>query len=216
MRGKIIAEWTQADLKTPEGAMKAPFGYLPEQIRRIFGRLFEDVCSLNQKWSLYSKLFLDPEAAVLLDGVARRAFNVIRESLINDMVMLLGRLCDPAIDGHGNKNVSFEALLVKAPQLGGLKQKIDDFDALWRPIIRKHRDKLIAHNDLRARISPRAKPIPGIPRSQVDKMVEAANEILNYVVQQYESTEIAFDLLRETCGADRLIFWLKKAKAPPR
>ena len=193
--------------------MPKPFGYnekLPEEIRDIFIRLCQDVVSLNQKWQLYTDLFTDPDVTALLSNIARGAFQVIEETLRNDMTMLIGRLCDPAISG-GHKNISLRALLEQAPTIPGLDKKVEDFIGACKTVER-HRNKAVAHNDLDTFILPHKNPLPGIMRGQVNEIVGKAGEILNFVVQRYDDCDLAFDFLVGVGGVDHLIFWLRKAK----
>ncbi len=195
--------------------MPKPFGYnekLPEELRDIFIRLCQDVVSLNQKWQLYTGLFTDPDVTALLSGTARATFRVFEETLRNDMTMLIGRLCDPASSRRRRqKNISLRTLLEHEPAIPGLDKKVEDFIGLCKTV-EQHRDKAVAHNDLRTFIRPHKYPLPGITRDQIDEIVRKAGEILNFVVAQYDDRELAFDALIAPGGADHLIFWLRKAR----
>jgi len=89
------------------------FGYdirLPENIREVFMWLCQDVTSLQSKWSLYLKLFSNQEDTMLLSELALGFFQVIEESLRNDITMAICRLSDPP-KSMGKDNLSLKTLV---------------------------------------------------------------------------------------------------------
>jgi hypothetical protein len=192
--------------------MAKRFGYsenLPEDIRVIFIWLCQDVVSLSEKWRLYLGLFSDPEVASLLSDMARGTFQIIRESLQNDMTLAIARLCDPA-HSFEHEHVSLEALASRATHIDQLDQKVNDFIRLCKPV-RDLRNMRVGHNDLKALIDPHDNPLPGISRSLIDQIVAEASAILSYVLHQYEDSELVFEF-QTVGGADLLIHWLRIAK----
>ena len=188
------------------------FGYnenVPEAIREIFMMLCQDVVFLTKKWRLYLGLFSDREAAELLSNMARETFQIIEESLRNDMSMAIARLCDPGRMGK-HECISFHALAERAPQVDELGQKVDAFVELCAPI-EALRNKRLAHNDLEAAIRPRDNPLPGIVRSLIEKVVSDAGGLLNYVVSKFDDAELVFEPTA-VGGTEHLIFWLRLAK----
>lgn len=188
------------------------FGYetrIPEDMRRVFMLLCQDVASLTQKWRLYLGLFSDRETGELLSDLARETFQIIEESLRNDMTMAIARLCDP-VRSAGHECISFRALATSAPHIDHLAQKVDEFIELCKPI-KAFRNKRVGHNDLKAMINPRDNTLPGISRNLINQVVASAGEILNYVVQKYGDLELVFEPIN-IGGADSLVFWLRAGK----
>ena len=82
----------------------------PEPTRDTFAWLWQDVVSLHFKWRLYLDLYGNPDAASVLDQTARGCFNLLAESLVNDIIMSFARLTDPA-NTCGKDNLSIAHLL---------------------------------------------------------------------------------------------------------
>jgi hypothetical protein len=192
--------------------MPERFGYnalLPENVREIFMWLCQDVVSLNEKWNLYIGLYSDPETASLLSDLARGTFQMVEESLRNDMAASISRLCDRA-HSFGHEHVSFKALSNRLTELYGLDQKVKDFVNLCEPVV-QYRHRRIGHNDLDSLIRPDENVLPGIRRSLISEICEKAGEILNFVLNKYEDAEMIFET-SHVGGAESLIYWLRIAK----
>jgi hypothetical protein len=69
---------------------------MPEEIRALCTGLCRDVAALHLKWNSYLELFGNPEAAALLSDTAPAFFQIVAESLRNDIVQSICRLGDPS------------------------------------------------------------------------------------------------------------------------
>ena len=188
------------------------FGYhekLPENIRIVFMWLCQDVASLQRKWDFYEELFGKEQNTNLLSELASWSFNIIEETLRNDMTMAICRLSDPS-KLLNNENLSLETLVKNCPNIKGLDVLLSDFQKACEPVS-KLRNKQIGHNDLNTVIKPREHPLPGIHKAQIDLILGLASNILSSVVQNYENGELNFHTISQG-GADTLIFWLKAGK----
>ena len=191
------------------------FGYdekLPDNIREVFMWLCQDVASLHDKWDFYLKLF-DKKNTELLSELARSSFQIIEESLRDDMAMLICRLSDPAHLGKGERardNLSFPNLIERLENLDNVKESFDNLTEACTTL-RKHRNKRVGHNDLKTKIKPKDNPLPGIGRKDIDRIIQLAEEILNCIYQQYVDCELGFEP-NNIGGADDLVFWLQTAK----
>jgi hypothetical protein len=192
--------------------MPDPFGHnenLPESVRDIFMWLCQDVVSLNEKWNLYSGLFGEAETAGLLSDLARSTFQMVEESLRNDMAASISRLCDAA-HSFGHDHVSFKALTSRLSDIGGLGQMVDGFIQTCGPVV-QYRHRRIGHNDLDSLIRPNENIIPGISRGLISEICEKAGEILNFVLRNYEDAQMIFET-SHAGGPDSLIYWLRMGK----
>jgi hypothetical protein len=192
--------------------MPESFGHtesLPPPVRDIFMWLCQDVVSLNEKWNLYLGLFSDAETSGLLSDLARSTFQMVEESLRNDMAASISRLCDAA-RSFGHDHVSLKALTNRLRDIHGLDQKVDAFIQLCDPIV-QYRHRRIGHNDLDSLISPNENMIPGIRRDLISEICEIAGEILNFVLRNYEDAEMIFET-SHVGGPDSLINWLRMGK----
>jgi len=189
------------------------FGYdpkLPEEIREIFMWLCQDVVSLRGKWDFYLGLFSNEENTALLNRLARASFHIIEESLRNDMTMGICRLSDPH-KTLGKENLSLETLIQRCNPIPNVSTLLKDFQDACAPL-RKHRNKRVGHNDLTSTIKPQNNSLPGIGRSDIDRIFRLAGSILNAIYQNYVDAELFFSPL-VIGGADDLIYCLKKYEA---
>ncbi|MFO1433044.1 MAG: hypothetical protein U1F76_23545 [Candidatus Competibacteraceae bacterium] len=83
---------------------------LPANIHKYFMQLYSDVVLLKNKWSFYLKLFGEEKNSGLLSELAPASFQIIEDSLRNDMIMVISRLADPP-KSCGYENLSLEALI---------------------------------------------------------------------------------------------------------
>ncbi len=194
------------------------FGYdekIPSKIQSTFVWLCQDILSIIIKWNFYLKLFGNNENTSLLSDMALGSFKIIEESLRHDLTMSICRLGDPYKDSKGNRNLSFQTLgiLVESDNIDGLPKLIQDFLEAYKPV-EKFRNKQVGHSDFNVRIEPQKYFLPGIGRSQINRIIQLSCQILQSIIQHYSSTEIVF-LPRLLGGAEDLIYWLKRGQEKP-
>jgi len=188
------------------------FGFseqLPESIREVFMWLCQDVASLQQKWDFWLELFGKSQNTDLLSELAPASFNVILETLQNDITMAICRLSDPPKTREYD-NLSFATLAENCSEIERVKNLVSEFQKICEPV-RQRRNKRVGHRDLNSVIKPLANPLPGIHKEQIDTIVKMAGDILNIILQHYENTEIYFHSVSPG-GAETLIYWLRKGK----
>jgi hypothetical protein len=188
------------------------FGYdtrIPENIREIFMWLCQDVAALQSKWDFYLQLYSEEENTDLLSELASWSFNIIEESLRNDMTMAICRLSDPSISMH-KENLSLAALVEKCKDIPGLETQLADFQEVCKPIS-NWRNKQVGHNDLHTRIHPRENPLPGISKPQIDEIIKRASDTLSVVAHRYVGGDLNFHTIAQG-GAEDLVFWLKSGR----
>jgi hypothetical protein len=192
---------------------KMPFGYyseFPEEVRPIFQSLCEDLASANSKWHLYLDLFSREEDVAILNEAASGAFQIIEESLRSDMIMAFCRLCDPE-RSCGYENISLEKLAEDFKHVDGLQRLLDDFQASCEPVV-AHRNKRIAHNDLKATLQPHDEPLPSVSPQIINAILEAAAKMMNHILGVYLDVEIAFEQTITFGTGKHLIQCLKYAQ----
>ena len=182
---------------------------VPEDIRGIFMWLCQDVAALHNKWHFYLGLYSSEQHAGLLSELALGWFNIIEESLRNDMTMAICRLSDP-VRTAGKPNLSLQTLAKKCDGFDGLSELLHDSLEACDPI-RRYRHKRVGHNDLNATIKPHEDPLPGIGRTQTDTILDLAGRVLNIVYQNFVDSELSFKPF-PIGGADALVYWLWVAK----
>lgn len=188
------------------------FGYdagLPEEIREIFMWLCQDVAALHRKWHFYLTLFGDINTTQLLSDLARGSFNIIEETVRNDISLGISRLSDPSKTSR-NENISMEALVSRCDEIDNIAELQKEFISKCKPI-QKLRNKRLAHNDFKSKIQPIEFPLPSISRSDIDVILELATSILNSIYGYYIDGEFCFTPIMKG-DAKTLIYLLKKAK----
>ena len=189
------------------------FGFseqLPESIRDVFMWLCQDVASLQQKWDFWIELFGRSQNTDLLSELAPASFNIILETLQNDITMAICRLSDPQ-KSRGYDNLSFATLAKNCIEIEGVENLVNEFRMICEPV-RQQRNKRVGHRDLDSVLKPLANPLPGIHKEQIDMIVKMAGDILNTILQHYENAEMYFHTMSPG-GAEALVFWLRKGKA---
>jgi len=148
---------------------KNTFGYieqLPENIRDVFMWLCQDVASLQHKWDFYLELFGKNQNTDLLSELAPASFNIIFETLQNDMTMAVCRLSDPP-KSMGQENLSLATLIKSHAEIEGLNDLLTDFQKICEPV-RQRRNKRVGHRDLNTVIKPLENPLSGVSKEQID------------------------------------------------
>lgn len=192
---------------------KNAFGYveqIPENIRDVFMWLCQDMASLQHKWDFYLELFGKSQNTDLLSELAPASFNIIFETIQNDVTMAICRLSDPT-KSMGQENLSLATLVKNCAEIEGLEDLLADFQKICEPV-RQLRNKRVGHRDLNSVINPLENPLPGVTKEEVGMIVQMAADILNSVLQNYYDSELYFHTISPG-GADSLIFWLKAGKA---
>lgn len=188
------------------------FGYneaLPPEIREIFMWLSQDVASLQGKWTFYLGLFGEEAHTILLSSLARAAFNIIEESLRNDMTLAICRLSDPS-QTFRKDNLSMATLVELSAEIPYLEEILVEFQDACKPV-QKYRNKRVGHNDLNTTIKPQENPLPGISHSQINSILELGGRLLNTVLRQYVDEALYFEPVQRG-GAKHLLYWLGIAK----
>lgn len=188
------------------------FGYnaaLPENIREIFAEIVQDVVWLNAKWDFFLELFSSQENTALLHDMALGSFNIIFDSIRNDVLIGICRLSDPEKTSR-NVNLSLETLGNRCLHLDNIEALVKQFKEDCSPV-QKMRNKKIAHTDLNTIIHPTDYPLPGISKIQIETILQEASEILNRIYSTYVDGELSFKL-RQVGDGKSLIHWLKTAK----
>src|SRR5262245_8626972 len=117
---------------------------MPEEIRGLCTRLSEDVAILHLKWSYYLELFGSPENTALLSDTARAFFQVVEESIRNDMIMAICRLSDPSRT-LGGDSLSFATLAAQCSDVPRVEDLLTAFQAACGPV-RRYRNRHLGHN----------------------------------------------------------------------
>jgi hypothetical protein len=181
---------------------------IPEKIRGIYRRLCEDVAALQLKWSCYLDLFSSHANAALLSGTSQVCFQVIDESLRNDLIVGICRLSDPSRMLHQD-SISLATLVGLCDDLPRVGHLLTAFHAACGPV-RRHRNRQVVHNDFHSTIQPHENLLPDVNRSQVDQLLRLADQVLKAVYRHYSEGDSNCSLVVSGDAQD-LIDWLNLA-----
>jgi hypothetical protein len=182
---------------------------LPDTVRELHGGLCEDVAALQLKMSFYRELFSNRANAELLSSLAPAFFQVVAESLRNDIVLGICRLSDPSRSLVGD-NRSLAALVGKCPKVPKAEFLLTAFQSACG-IVRMYRNQQLGHNDVHSKITPHDELIPSIEIVHVEEILRLAGEVLR-AIHPYDAHQDFRVFAPGFTGAGDLIRWLRLAK----
>ena len=179
---------------------------MPEETRAICSGLCGDVVALQLKWDTYLGLFGSPGVAGLLSETAPAFFQVVGESLRNDIVQSICRLGDPS-RSLGLDNASLATLVARCPDVPRVEDLLTAFQAACGPV-RRYRHRHLGHENPDETIRPREDLLPDIGRNQVEEILVLAGGLLMAVHRYYSAGDAG--LRRSPSGSvEELIFRLR-------
>ena len=160
---------------------------MPEEIRAIGDALCREVSALRLKWDTYLGLLASPEVAGLLSDTAPAFFQVVAESLRNDIVHSICRLGDPS-RSLGPDHPSLATLVARCDGVPRVEDLLTAFHAACGPV-RRHRHRALGHEDWGGRIRPREELLPDVGRPLVEEILLFAVGILKVVHRHFSAGE---------------------------
>jgi AbiU2 len=182
---------------------------MPEEIRVICAGLCRDVAALHLKWDTYLELFGSPANAALLSDTAPAFFQIIAESLRNDIVQSICRLGDPS-RVLSPDNPSLATLVARCPDVPQIEELLTAFQAACGTV-RRYRHRHLGHYDPDARIMPVADLLPDVGRADIDGILLLAGGILKAVRGYFLADDPDFQSA-PAGGVEELILRLRSVK----
>ena len=144
------------------------------------------VTHAHMNWAMRSELMKNQERRLLLDSTGRHFFIEVHRLFVNDVILRLSRLTDPAQHGK-QENLSLYALLddISCPTL---KSEIEDLIEKAKDIIaplKKHRHKRIAHFDLQVALQSPDVSLPPFTEQTIDEGLAAVADVLKQLWAGY-------------------------------
>jgi hypothetical protein len=171
---------------------------IPDPIKEVFAELRDAITSLHARWKIYRELFAHSEERTkLLKKSAPTFFVFIHEVLIDHIQLSIGKLTDPP--GTGDKqNLSLRMLDRQVLELHdeNLSSKLENIlvDLCGGRVSKKagkcapiktHRDKRIAHADLKTSIQHGSDPLPGVSRQMIEDVLVLLRNYMNAIEGHY-------------------------------
>ena len=180
-----------------------------------------DVVDINERWKSYEYLYQNSRLRVeLLNKSASYFFGRLQRILLDDLILGITRLSDPAQQGK-SENQSLPRLKNEVFALGhfalaeSLDLRLTDIKSQCCPF-KTHRNKRVAHTDLRLKANPHEVVLPNIPPKDFVAAIKSMNEFLNDFENHFEGLTITgYDHVIQPYldSADGLIWTLQKAAA---
>lgn len=177
-----------------------------------FDVLKNELVWLYHRWATYKQLFGRSKHRIeLLNAIASGFFFVVQESLYDDVVLSICRICDPPQTGRGKKaqaNMTIRRLLQEVGKAGDaelmnkLNAELADIEAALPPLL-EYRHKHVGHRDFE--VAVKKVSLSGPSREQVDTMLDLIAKLLNKICNFYGDTEWLFDALAVDGDAEQLL-----------
>jgi len=198
---------------------------LPDTIKEQFEQLSYALTHAHTRWRIYKQLYVEePEKRIkLLNRMAPAFFGVLQHTLIDHVIMSIGRMADRT-ETAGQANLCIERLVSSLGEsetetdelfLGTVRDKAQIFEENAR-LFKQHRHKRIAHSDLEVSLKIAAEPLPGVTPAMVDTTLAAAAAVLNEVQSHYDSSETMYEHVTMQGDASSIVHRLREALAYER
>ncbi len=170
------------------------------EAERLLNLLVADVREMAGKLELHDVLFGDARARAALDEAGHGIFRIFQDVLVDDVLLAVARLTDPAETGRGENAKSNATLRRLVFLVGGvsINEPPDGLESLLKELharcqgLGAHRNKRLAHSDLRERErmgracdSPAAlfchQGLPGVSVRDLEEVVSMAARFLSEV-----------------------------------
>ena len=186
---------------------------MPENLRKPFEIILDEASDATAKWNLVMQLFGKSEArCALLSKTGAVFFVLTRDSLITDTLLTLGRLLDKPQQGS-NSNLCLEYLLdsirsMNDNELASELETVLDNARSSEAKARKHRNKMIAHNDLPTHLNHAVSPLPGATVGEMQDLLDLTQAFLNTIDMHYCKNKTLFTRQVLNGDADTMIGFL--------
>jgi hypothetical protein len=191
---------------------------MPSEIRSVFTALQDEVIWLHAKWIIHRQLFGTSEERIdLLNDFGPDLFQIIYDSLLNDVLLTMSRLTDPAIS-FKKENLSLSRLtnMIEGTEdkeflteIRALQAKTDEQCEPFRRL----RNRVIAHNDLAAALSHHHDPLPDITRQMIENGLSSIRDYMSAIDTFFDATETDYKQPHLRGDGDSLIHYLEDVRA---
>ena len=194
--------------------MKAEYiAAMGEDLGTAFSALDHNVIELHVLWQHYRELFgTDPEVCKLLSRTADSFFRVVQDALWDSALLGILRLTDKA-EASKWKNLSLETLATFIPD-----SELEFKEAVVKLVesarkkskdARKHRDKRIAHQDLRYGICGDWSMLSPISRNIIEEVLAAIRAVMHCFQMNFKVSKTSYEKVIVETGASLFVAKLK-------
>jgi AbiU2 len=143
----------------------------------VFNCVNKHVIQLSYRWKIYCQLFdSGPENIALLNLSGKEVFKLFQRLVLDDTILALSRLTDPPSSGKDKDNANIKYILVHATDKLSSNVSTELNITLARleghvKNLRVHRDKALAHADLKHELQ-----VEALPQITYDELESAMHE----------------------------------------
>jgi hypothetical protein len=193
-------------------------GPMPPEIKEIFEALRYEIAWLHAKWSIYSQLFCQGDARLeFLDSMAPGFFVIVRDSLLNELIVGLCRLTDPSTTGR-RENLTL-ARLAESLEVANIDPAIRQqfasylvsLDQTCSPL-RAWRNRRLGHSDLPTALGNSPDPLPPVTWAAIDGALEEVRVLMNLLQKHYLDSEFFYEHFTDLNDGEELVFYLEEAQ----
>jgi len=190
------------------------------EAKTIYGAIRQDLIRIHANWQIFKQLFtVSDDCFVLMNNTAPGFFRLIQDVLVDNAVISLSRLTDPASYDSISRLVKMLKGQVNHSFFSELQHDLRELELICEDI-REHRHKRVAHR-VRKSKPPESgdQPIrlPPLTRKKIEGALKEIDTFMNKVLGYFESVGQIYEPIM-TGDANDLIFFLKKgyeATRPP-
>jgi hypothetical protein len=160
---------------------------IPDHLKGLYSSLLGDVTWLREQWQMYETLYGQKEHRDLINRSAPMFFYMVDYLFIDNFILALSRLGDPAkqtIKKQTVENFTLERLLLRLDQTAHaalvkkLKPLLIDYQSKCAAV-REQRKKRVAHTDFNTKMATNKHPLPDVSRQIIEEAIMAAEDYLN-------------------------------------
>jgi len=187
----------------------------PDSLKNEYHQMKIEISWINKKFEIYRQLYYQPETVGLLMISAPSFFQMYQQQMIDDIILSIAKLTDPAKERFGNKhNFSLMSVKEQLPEkeFPQLYPRLDQLYAMLHGLATKlnvWRNRRIAHNAREVALKQEA--VPTIRHEQIRKCIEALIAIMRHIDRCFDLGDGPYEAFYLTGDGDTIIKLLRMA-----
>jgi len=182
---------------------------ISDDLRQKIRVLDHEVTELHFQWMYFFQLFGKEHRIATFTKTAGGVFHSIQQSMLNDLLLRIMRLCDPPLSA-GKKTISLRSVAESVPE-PAIRSKVEAAEKEVRRLtehVRIWRNERLAHNSLDRGLS--GVPVPPIQMADLKEAVRLTAKSMNILNGYYFNGETRYeDGYSELGDGDALWFYLE-------
>lgn len=162
-----------------------------KKTKNLISKIEDEIRKASIRFELLLNIWGTQENLNTLNQVAGNVFLQFHNSLLETVVNGIIRLCDPAQDIAGNKNLTLERLRLSIPQKNPknkvLYEQLLGFEKKIKKEVKRlkiFRNKRLAHNDLLTHVRNCYRTIPN---SEIDQSLKMMEEFVSIIYLHFDN-----------------------------